>query len=138
MAGSQNSETAAAAGRRRRGAVGLFAAVALGWLALVLLRPPATEPVLCGRDLTPGADTVVMLSASWCSYCRRARAWLVEREIAYCEFDVETSDEGRRRFAAAPARVVPIIEIRGDTLVGFNRTEIEQTLIAHGLADFGD
>ena len=99
-------------------------------------RGPA--PLACGEDVAPDADTVIMLSASWCGYCRAARRWLQAEGIAHCEYDVETTREGQRRFAALPHRVVPVFEIRSDTLFGFNRTEIEQTLIAHGLAEFGD
>ena len=54
------------------------------------------------------------------------------------ESEPKTTDEGRRRFQEMTVRVVPVIRIGGDTLVGFNRTEIEQTLIAHGLRDFAD
>ena len=124
---------------RRLGPGYIVGAAVFGWVALVLLNSSATrEPVRCDSDLTPTRDTVVMLSASWCGYCRRARDYLHEQAIAHCEYDVETTAEGRRRFAAMPVKVIPVISIRGDTLIGFNRSEISQSLIAHGLADFGD
>lgn len=116
--------------------------VALALLAALAARPwlgsRGPAPLACGEDVAPDADTVIMLSASWCGYCRAARRWLQAEGIAHCEYDVETTREGQRRFAALPHRVVPVFEIRSDTLFGFNRTEIEQTLIAHGLAEFGD
>jgi len=90
-------------------------------------------PISCTRT-PPDADTLVMLSASWCGYCRRARAFLHERAIKYCEYDIERTPEGRRLFAAQATQVIPVILVRGDTLVGFNRDEIMQTLAAHGLA----
>lgn len=114
----------------------LVAAVFGAWIALQqVLHPDAGAPVVCERDRDPGAASVVMLSASWCGYCRRARAWFKAEGIDYCEYDVETSAEGRARFARLPLKVVPAIHIRDDVLIGFNKTEIEQTLIAHGLAE---
>lgn len=124
---------------RRFGPGYIVGAVIFGWVAMVLLNSSAArEPVRCDSDLTPDRDTVVMLSASWCGHCRRARDYLHDQAIAHCEYDIETTAEGRRRFAAMPVKVIPVISIRDDTLIGFNRSEISQSLIAHGLADFGD
>lgn len=95
-------------------------------------------PIRCGIDHTPGADTVVMLSAAWCGYCRRARAYLQKEGIAHCEYDIETSERGRELFARVPVKVIPILMIRDDTLVGFDSVEIEQSLAAHGIIDIID
>ncbi len=115
----------------------MLAAIAVSWLGLVIWQGPETRSALvCGRDVTPGADTVVMLSASWCGYCRRARAYLHGAGIEHCEYDVETNAEGRRQFDALTVKVVPVIRIRDDVLFGFNRTEIEQSMMAHGLLPF--
>ena len=125
---------------RADGARGRFAIALVVLIAVVGLTwpRPAPQALRCGIDVEPNDDTIVMLSASWCGYCRRARAYLQARDIAHCEYDVEQTAEGRRRFAELPQRVVPVFEIRGERLFGFNRTEIEQTLIAHGLAEFPD
>jgi glutaredoxin len=104
----------------------IAAAAWFGWS-----RPP--PPISCTQT-PPDADTLVMLSASWCGYCRRARAFLHEHAIKHCEYDIERTPAGRRLFAAQAAKVIPVILVRGDTLVGFNREEILQTLAAHGLA----
>ncbi|MGE0485128.1 MAG: glutaredoxin family protein [Gammaproteobacteria bacterium] len=116
--------------------------LAFALLAALAARPWFTSrgpaPLACGKDVTPDADTVIVLTASWCGYCRAARRWLQAEGIAHCEYDIETTTEGRQGFAALPHRVVPVFLIRSDTLYGFNRTEVEQTLIAHGLAEFRD
>lgn len=125
-------------GRRRGGWIALLV-LGAAFVALTrLASPPARDAIACDRDLAPDADTVVMLSASWCGYCRRARAFMQDRGIRHCEYDVETTDEGRRRFAAMPVKVVPVIQVREDTLVGFSRTELMQTLVAHDLASLDD
>jgi len=124
---------------RRRRAGWLLGGVLLAWLVLQrVLHAPAPPPVVCERDLVPTPNTVVMLSASWCGYCRRARAWLTDSAIEYCEYDVETTPGGREQFAALSHKVVPVLKIRDDILVGFNPTEIEQALAAHGITAFDE
>ena len=112
------------------------------WIGLMVsMAPPNRSPVVCGTHVTPDAKTVVMLSASWCGYCRRARAFMQDEGIAHCEYDVETSSEGRREYAAMPVKVVPVIKVGDETLIGFSRDELERTLFAQGLTDipaYGD
>lgn len=116
-----------------------LAVIVAAFIALnVVTSPEARVPVVCDRDLVPDGDTVVMLSASWCGYCRRARVFMQDEGIRHCEYDVETSAEGRRQFADMSLKVIPVIRVRDDTLVGFSKTELMQTLVAHDLATLGD
>lgn len=116
-------------------------ALAIGAVAIVmsvLIRESDPAPIACTDQLAADRDTVVMLSASWCGYCRRARAFLHAEGIAHCEFDIETTARGRELFARAPAKVIPILTIRGRTLVGFDDTEIKRILAAHGITGSAD
>ncbi len=79
-----------------------------------------------------------MLSASWCRYCRSARAYLQDEGIVHCEYDVETTPEGRRQFAEMTVKMLPVLKIGEDILVGFSRAELEQALVANGLVDLAD
>ncbi len=122
----------AAAKRNKLPTYALVVVIGLWAMAqMVSNRSPA--PIRCGHDLVPDADTVVMLSASWCGYCRQARRYLVGENIKYCEYDIETDSEGQRRFAAQAVKVIPILTLRDETFVGFEREEIEQALVAKGL-----
>lgn len=103
------------------------------WAVAQMASHRSPSPIRCGQELQPDADTVVMLSASWCGYCRQARSYLKGENIKYCEYDVETDSEGRRRFAAQKVKVIPILTLRGETFVGFEREAIEQALVAKGL-----
>lgn len=103
------------------------------WAMIQMVNNRSPEAVRCGQDLTPDADTVVMLSATWCGYCRQARRYLVGEHIKYCEYDIESDAEGRRRFAAQAVKVIPILTLRDQTFVGFEREQIEQALVAKGL-----
>src|SRR5271168_3034262 len=43
---------------------------------------------------------VALYSASWCGFCKRAKAYLAASGISYQEFDIDTED-GRAAFAQA-------------------------------------
>ena len=104
-----------------------------GWATMMTVSNRSLPPIRCGQEFEPDADTVVMLSASWCGYCRKARGFLQGEHIKHCEYDIETDAEGKRRFAAQPLRVIPILILRDQTFVGFEREQIVQALVAKGL-----
>ena len=119
---------------QKRGPLILVLAVVL-WFGWFIGRGSHVYNAIACDSATPDVD-VVMLSASWCGYCRRARAYLHENNIRHCEFDIEHTAVGRKRFDAQPLKVIPVIEVGGrDTLIGFNPTELEQSLLAHNLID---
>ena len=93
----------------------------------------AVDPVYCGVNKSAGDADVVMLSAEWCPYCRRARKFFVNESINYCEHDIETSHTGRRLYRESEIKVIPIIRIRDELLVGFSKAEILQTLASYDL-----
>lgn len=78
------------------------------------------EPAITGN--TQGE--VILYATSWCGYCRKTRELFKEQGVAFTEFDIETSDEGRRRYEALDGEGVPVIDIRGTVIHGFDRREI--------------
>lgn len=107
------------------------------WAMTMMVTKRSQPAVVCDRAQRPDADTVVMLSASWCGYCRAARRFLQGENIKHCEYDIETDAEGRRRFAAQPVKVIPILTLGEETFVGFEREQIVQALVAKGLREPG-
>lgn len=103
-----------------------------------LTRGSPVSPVFCAEAAPPPADTVVMLSASWCGYCRRAREMFVREGIGYCEYDIETSATGARRHAATGARGVPVILIGGQAIFGFSPATVRAALADTGLMPDAD
>jgi glutaredoxin len=70
------------------------------------------------------ADTAVtsepvLFAASWCAYCRQARAYLARVGIKYTEIDVD-SPTGKAAFAAVGGGGVPLLVANGQQLRGYS------------------
>ena len=74
--------------------------------------------------VTAAHGDVILYATSWCGYCRKTRQLFREQGIAFTEFDIEKSEEGRRRYQALDGKGVPVIDIRGTVIHGFDRREI--------------
>ena len=90
----------------------------------------------CGSRATVGRDVralvgptpVVLLSASWCGYCRKARAAFRAWGVDFREFDIETSAIGRRAYALIGIRGVPILLIGERQLFGYSAPRVRGLL----------
>ena len=61
---------------------------------------------------------VLLYVTSWCPYCRRAKALLTKKGVAFTEVDIEASAENRKAMIDVSGRsTVPQIFING-TYVG--------------------
>jgi glutaredoxin len=81
---------------------------------------------------TADAAGLTMYATSWCGYCRRARAYLAEKGIAYREVDIEASEANRREFKAYGGSGVPLFVAGEARLRGFNPSSMEQFLAKTG------
>lgn len=71
---------------------------------------------------------VVIYTASWCGYCRRARNLLRQRHVPFAEYDIENSSQGQREFARLQGQGVPITLIGNIRLDGFDAGEFAGAL----------
>ena len=63
---------------------------------------------------------VVMYSAVWCGVYKKARRYFQQEGIAFNEYDIETSRNGRRDYEALNGRGVPIILVGSKRMDGFS------------------
>jgi len=84
---------------------------------------PSIEDI--SKNFAP-QDTVVMYSASWCKYCKRARNYFDANNIPYKEYDVETTEKGKRDYASLGAHGVPVILYGSQRLNGFSVDSFER------------
>jgi glutaredoxin len=78
--------------------------------------------------------TVIVYSAEWCGFCKKAKRWLAEKKVPFVERDVEkqpgASQELQDKLAAAKLRGggVPVIDWDGTLIVGFDKRRLEKLL----------
>ena len=78
---------------------------------------------------------VVVYSAVWCAYCHAAMQYLDQKGIAYVKKDVEKDPmAGLEAVTKSQQRGIPVIDIAGDIIVGFDRPRIDAALQASNLA----
>jgi glutaredoxin len=93
--------------------------------------PPAAvaEPPARESPLSIDGVRIVVYTASWCSVCRHAKAWMGSRGIAYEEHDIEASrDDARALRLLNPRGSIPTFDVEGDVLVGFSERSLMDTL----------
>lgn len=69
---------------------------------------------------------VVMYSATWCSVCKKAKAYFAENRLAFVEYDVENSTKGKRDFERLSGKGVPVILVGDKRLNGFSKETFEK------------
>jgi glutaredoxin len=81
------------------------------------------KPVEKRRTLEP-----VLYTASWCGYCKLAKAWLGENRVSFQEVDVDTP-EGRAAYNEAGASGgVPVLMKSNQYVKGFSSEAYEALL----------
>lgn len=64
---------------------------------------------------------VNLFATSWCGYCQKARAFFSANGIRYHEYDVERDTKAKaRKDELSPGGGVPVVEIDGSVVGGFN------------------
>jgi glutaredoxin 3 len=93
---------------------------------------PPPPPVALGDG--GAAPVVTIYGTSWCGACRSARQYLTERRVPFADKDIERDPAAARELnekaskMGIPTDRVPIIEVRGRLLQGFDRARIDALL----------
>ena len=80
-----------------------------------------------------GTEPVVLLSASWCGYCRKLRSDLVEWKVPFRELDVETNVAGENAYRLLNGRSIPVLLVDSHVQRGYSRNETQRLLKNAGL-----
>lgn len=73
--------------------------------------------------------SAVMYTSPRCCFCRFAKDYLNEQGVKVKEIDISTNDELREELRKKVDRMgVPFIVIKGENIVGFNKTRINEVL----------
>ena len=98
--------------------------------------PRGDAPPSASADTTRTAarPPVVIYGAEWCGACHQAERYLRGKGIPYIEKDVEKDPGAAREMQEKLAKnglragSIPVIDVRGKVMVGFNAREVEGAL----------
>ena len=72
---------------------------------------------------------VKVYSTSTCPWCKKAKAYFDEKGIAYESVDVSLNSEAQKEMIEKSGQMgVPVIDIDGQIVVGFDKERIDELL----------
>jgi glutaredoxin 3 len=78
---------------------------------------------------------ITVYSAVWCAFCHAAKDYFDKQGVKYTDKDVEKDPAaGLEAVDKSGQRGIPVIDIAGDIIIGFDRPRIDAALKAHHLA----
>lgn len=78
---------------------------------------------------------VIIYSTNWCAYCKMARQYLNSLDVPTVEKNVEEDEAAHKELMdkiGGNFRGVPVIDINGDIILGFDRPKIDDSLKKYG------
>ncbi len=76
--------------------------------------------------------SVAVYSADWCAFCQAVKAYLSSKGVAYIEKNIEDKDNGptyaKESIDKSGQTGIPVIDIDGQIIVGFDRAKIDAAL----------
>lgn len=79
------------------------------------------------------AKKVIIYSTNWCAYCKMAKQYLTGKEVPIDEKNIEEDPEAHKELMdkiGGNFRGVPVIDIAGTIVLGFDRAKIDAALKA--------
>jgi glutaredoxin 3 len=77
---------------------------------------------------------ITVYSADWCGFCHMVKQYFDKLGVKYEEKNVESDPQAlNESVQKSGQRGIPVIDIDGTIIVGFNRPAIDQALLAKKL-----
>jgi glutaredoxin len=92
--------------------------------------PPGLEP----PPAAPAGADIVVYKTDWCGVCKQLTAYLDRKGVPYVAKDIEKDPAAASEMKAKAAKKgvktgsVPIVDVRGELMVGFDRARLEKLL----------
>jgi glutaredoxin 3 len=72
---------------------------------------------------------ITIYSANWCAFCHAAKDYLDKKGVQYVEKDVEADPANAREAVDKSGQTgIPVIDIDGTIIIGFDRPKIDAVL----------
>jgi glutaredoxin len=85
---------------------------------------------------TNDSARVTIYSTTWCAFCKTEKQWLDKLGVAYIEKNVEVDADAHNELVeknGGPYSGVPITDVDGDLVLGFDRPKIDQLMKEKGI-----
>jgi len=79
---------------------------------------------------------ITIYRTSWCAFCHTEMQWLDRLGIPYIAKDIEADKEAHDELMVklnGDFRGVPVTDIAGDIILGFDRPKLQESMKVHGL-----
>ena len=92
------------------------------------------EGIDAGAPGPLGPAVVILYGTPWCGACKAAKRYLASKHIPYAYKDIENDPAAARELQAKASRMgiptdrVPILDVRGRLLLGFDRARLDAML----------
>jgi glutaredoxin 3 len=89
---------------------------------------------MIGRELMSSASSapqrrVLVFTTTTCPWCTRAKSYLRERGVTFREVNIERDPQAAKDLVRRTGQTgVPVIEINGRPIVGFDRPAVDRAL----------
>jgi arsenate reductase-like glutaredoxin family protein len=113
---------------------GALAQLPPGESSLLAERPDGGADDAGAAPSVGGPPVVTVYGTSWCGACREARRYLAARKIPFADKDIERDPAAARELRDKAAKLgiptdrVPILDVRGRLLIGFDQARVEALL----------
>ena len=78
--------------------------------------------------------TVTIYSATWCAFCHAAKGYLDKLGVKYTDKDIEQDPKTAQESIDKSGQMgIPVIDIGGTVIIGFDRPKIDVALKAKQL-----
>jgi glutaredoxin 3 len=86
--------------------------------------------------MTDVTSSIIVYGAEWCAFCHVAMKYFDDKGVKYEYRDVDSSQDWLKESVDKSGQTgIPVIDLDGDIIVGFDRPKIDSSLKAHKLIE---
>jgi len=79
-------------------------------------------------------SNIIVYGAEWCAFCHQAMRYFDQLGVKYNYIDVDQDPaKGMEAVQKSGQRGIPVIDLDGDIVIGFDRPRIDAALKSHQL-----
>ncbi len=72
---------------------------------------------------------ITVYSATWCAFCHAAKGYLDKLGVKYTDKDIERDQDAAREAVDKSGQMgIPVLDIDGKIIIGFDRPAIDEAL----------